>query len=55
MLKNGLIHKIMMKQKRRPLSSWKNKNIMNFMKNESKGKMITKFAATDPKTCGFRV
>ena len=25
------------------------------MKNESKGKMITKFAATDPKTYGFRV
>ena len=51
MLKNGLIHQIMIKKDERPLPIGKNKNVIGVFKDELGGKIIKEFCALGQKLC----
>ena len=53
MLKNGLIHLIMIKSYKRPLPIGKNKKIPGLFKDELGGKIIIEVVAIRPKTYAY--
>ena len=52
-LKDGLTHQVMMKVEKSPLPTGKTK--IGLMKDERRGKIITKFVTTTPKINVYRV
>ena len=55
MLKNCLTHKILMKEKERPLLVGKNKKVIGLMKDEKYGKIIARFAAAPLKSYFYHI
>ena len=55
MLKDGLIHLIMMQKDNRPLVIGKNKKVISMFKDELGGKIMTEFFALREKAYAFKL
>ena len=55
MLKDGLIHRIMIKKDNRPLSIGKNKKVIGLFKDELGGKIVTAFCALRAKAYTYKL